>query len=127
MRIIDWSSDVCSSELDTRHALLRIATAWGRLFQLPVIGVTGSNGKTTTKEMIASILLRSLGEEGSLATKGNLNNDIGVPLTVLRLNDRNLAAVFEQIGRASCQGKSVSVRVDIGGRRIINTKKIKLI
>src|SRR3546814_3059185 len=95
---------------------------------LPIfIGVTGSNGKTTTKEMIASILLRALGEEGSLATKGNLNNDIGVPLTVLRLNDRNLAAVFEQIGRASCQGKSVSVRVDIGGRRIINTKKIKLI
>src|SRR3546814_13669737 len=45
--------------------------------------------------MIASILLRALGEEGSLATKGNLNNDIGVPLTVLRLNDRNLAAVFE--------------------------------
>src|SRR3546814_2759376 len=69
---------------DTRQALLRIATAWRRLFQLPVIGVTGSNGKTTTKEMIASILLRALGEEGSLATKGNLNNDIGVPLTVLR-------------------------------------------
>src|SRR3546814_19362756 len=45
--------------------------------------------------MIASILLRALGEEGSMATKGNLNNDIGMPLTVLRLNDRNLAAVFE--------------------------------
>jgi murE/murF fusion protein len=80
---------------DTRQALLRIATAWRRLFQLPVIGVTGSNGKTTTKEMIASILRQALGEEGSLATRGNLNNDIGVPLTVLRLNRGHLAAVFE--------------------------------
>src|SRR5690606_4533018 len=57
--------------------------------------VTGSNGKTTTKEMIASILRQALGEEGSLATRGNLNNDIGVPLTVLRLNRGHLAAVFE--------------------------------
>ncbi|HWK70974.1 MAG TPA: bifunctional UDP-N-acetylmuramoyl-L-alanyl-D-glutamate--2,6-diaminopimelate ligase MurE/UDP-N-acetylmuramoyl-tripeptide--D-alanyl-D-alanine ligase MurF [Burkholderiaceae bacterium] len=80
---------------DTRQALLRIATAWRRLFQLPVIAVTGSNGKTTTKEMIASILRQALGEEGSLATRGNLNNDIGVPLTVLRLNRGHLAAVFE--------------------------------
>ncbi|MGB3289925.1 MAG: bifunctional UDP-N-acetylmuramoyl-L-alanyl-D-glutamate--2,6-diaminopimelate ligase MurE/UDP-N-acetylmuramoyl-tripeptide--D-alanyl-D-alanine ligase MurF, partial [Burkholderiaceae bacterium] len=80
---------------DTRQALLRIATAWRRLFELPVIAVTGSNGKTTTKEMIASILRQALGEEGSLATRGNLNNDIGVPLTVLRLNTSHLAAVFE--------------------------------
>jgi len=62
---------------------------------VPVVAVTGSNGKTTTKEMIASIFRRSPGEEASLATRGNLNNDIGVPLTVLRLNRQHRAAVFE--------------------------------
>src|SRR5690606_10512297 len=61
----------------------------------PVIGVAGSNGKTTTKEMIASILRAWLGADASLATQGNLNNDIGVPLTVLRLNDVHRAGVFE--------------------------------
>jgi murE/murF fusion protein len=80
---------------DTRAALIRIATAWRRLFQLPVIAVTGSNGKTTTKEMIASILRQAYGNHGSLATQGNFNNDIGVPLMVLRLNAGHKAAVFE--------------------------------
>ena len=79
---------------DTRQALIRAATAWRRTFDLPVIAVTGSNGKTTTKEMIAAILRQSLGEAG-LATRGNLNNDIGVPLTVLRLTRSHRAAVFE--------------------------------
>lgn len=79
---------------DTRQALIRAATAWRRSFDLPVIAVTGSNGKTTTKEMIAAILRQSMGE-ASLATRGNLNNDIGVPLTVLRLTRAHRAAVFE--------------------------------
>lgn len=80
---------------DTRQALIHIGTAWRRQFLLPVIGVAGSNGKTTTKEMIASILRAWLGADASLATQGNLNNDIGVPLTVLRLSDAHRAGVFE--------------------------------
>lgn len=80
---------------DTRQALIRMATAWRRLFGLPVIAVTGSNGKTTTKEMIAAILAVAFGEAGSLATLGNLNNDIGVPLSVLRLRNEHRAAVLE--------------------------------
>lgn len=80
---------------DTRAALIKIGTAWRRLFQLPAIAVTGSNGKTTTKEMIASILRAWVGAEAALATAGNLNNDIGVPLTLLRLRAGHRAAVFE--------------------------------
>ncbi len=80
---------------DTRQALIRIGTVWRRRFGIPAIAVTGSNGKTTTKEMIASILRDWLGEENSLATRGNLNNDIGVPLTALRLRAQHQAAVFE--------------------------------
>ncbi|MFT0546872.1 bifunctional UDP-N-acetylmuramoyl-L-alanyl-D-glutamate--2,6-diaminopimelate ligase MurE/UDP-N-acetylmuramoyl-tripeptide--D-alanyl-D-alanine ligase MurF [Allopusillimonas ginsengisoli] len=80
---------------DTRQALIRMATAWRAQFTLPVIAVTGSNGKTTTKEMLASILREALGDAASLATHGNLNNDIGVPLTVLRLRSGHEAAVLE--------------------------------
>ena len=80
---------------DTRVALASIARHWRRQFSLPVIGVTGSNGKTTVKEMLASILTAALGTDHFLATRGNLNNDIGVPLTVLRLQSECRAAVIE--------------------------------
>jgi murE/murF fusion protein len=80
---------------DTREALRRLATVWRGLFSLPVIAVTGSNGKTTTKEMISAILAAWMGEEGRLATPGNFNNDIGVPLSVLRLRPAHRAAVLE--------------------------------
>lgn len=80
---------------DTRRALIQIGTAWRRHFYPTVIGVTGSNGKTTTKEMIASILRAWLGVDAALATEGNLNNDIGVPLTLLRLTSKHRAAVVE--------------------------------
>ena len=81
---------------DTRQALIHLATAWRLQFDIPLVAVTGSNGKTTTKEMIASILRSWVGEDAVLATQGNLNNDIGVPLTVLRLRDSHRAAVIEQ-------------------------------
>ena len=80
---------------DARAALGEIAAWWRRQFALPVIGVTGSNGKTTVKEMIAAILTAAHGAEHILATRGNLNNEIGVPLTVFRLDAGCRAAVIE--------------------------------
>ena len=80
---------------DTRLALGEIACNWRRRFDLPLIGVTGSNGKTTVKEMIASILASAFGDGNYLATRGNLNNDIGVPLTLFRLSAEHRAAVVE--------------------------------
>ncbi len=80
---------------DTLAALGQIATFWRRQYTLPVIGVTGSNGKTTVKEMIAAIMAAAFGEEGRLATRGNLNNEIGVPLTLFRLASAHQAAVIE--------------------------------
>jgi UDP-N-acetylmuramoyl-tripeptide--D-alanyl-D-alanine ligase len=80
---------------DTLAALGRIGNAWRSQFAIPVIGVTGSNGKTTVKEMIASILAAAFGIEARLATQGNLNNEIGVPLTVMRLTGAHKAAVVE--------------------------------
>ncbi|ARP89580.1 UDP-N-acetylmuramoyl-L-alanyl-D-glutamate--2,6-diaminopimelate ligase [Bordetella genomosp. 9] len=80
---------------ETKAALGRIGAAWRARFSIPVIAVTGSNGKTTTKEMISAILADWLGEDQRLATAGNFNNDIGVPLTLLRLRGHHQAAVFE--------------------------------
>ena len=77
---------------DTLQALADLASAWRKQFTKPVIGLTGSNGKTTLKEMIAAIL--SL-EGNVLATHGNLNNDIGMPLTLLRIRDEHDFAVIE--------------------------------
>ena len=86
---------------NTRRALGTLAAAWRARFALPVIGVTGSNGKTTTKEMIAAILradARLRGDDPAravLATRGNLNNDIGLPLTLFTLDAEVRAAVIE--------------------------------
>ncbi|MCK9991005.1 MAG: UDP-N-acetylmuramoyl-tripeptide--D-alanyl-D-alanine ligase [Rugosibacter sp.] len=91
---------------DTRLGLGALAAAWRAKFTLPLIGVTGSNGKTTVKEMCAAILraqgkldgLAELDEQGAdavLATVGNFNNDIGLPLTLLRLRAAHRAAVIE--------------------------------
>jgi UDP-N-acetylmuramoyl-tripeptide--D-alanyl-D-alanine ligase len=70
---------------DTRRALGDLARHWRKRFSPSLIAITGSNGKTTVKEMLAAILRRHAGEDAVLATQGNLNNDIGVPLTLLRL------------------------------------------
>ena len=80
---------------DTRLALGALAAHWRARFALPVIGVTGSNGKTTNKEMIACIMKAAFGETAVLSTQGNLNNDIGLPLTLLKLNAQHRAAVVE--------------------------------
>ena len=69
---------------DTQTALEQLAAAWRARFHLPLIAVTGSNGKTTVTQMIASIL-RAGFAEGAFATEGNYNNHIGLPLTLLRL------------------------------------------
>ena len=80
---------------DARLALGRLAAFWRGRFAVPLIAVTGSNGKTTVKEMLASIFRQVAGESGVLSTIGNLNNDIGMPLTLLRLNAAHRFAVIE--------------------------------
>ena len=81
---------------DARVALGRLAASWRLRFALPLIALTGSNGKTTVKEMIAAVLRRACaGQDQVLATKGNLNNDIGVPLTLLGLRAPHRYAVIE--------------------------------
>jgi len=81
---------------DTRLALGRLAAAWRRRFTIPLVAITGSNGKTTVKEMLAAILRVEAGSgDAVLATEGNLNNDIGLPLMLLRLRQAHQFAVLE--------------------------------
>lgn len=89
---------------DTRLGLGQLAAYWRSRFSLPVIAVTGSNGKTTVKEMIASILRQTIADgeiktdeqlDYVLATEGNLNNEIGVPQMLLRLRQHHRYAVIE--------------------------------
>ena len=77
---------------DTQAALAALAAAWRARSRTLVLGVGGSNGKTTTKELLAAILA---GHGPTLATRGNLNNHIGVPLTLLRLEPAHRYAVVE--------------------------------
>jgi UDP-N-acetylmuramoyl-tripeptide--D-alanyl-D-alanine ligase len=70
---------------DTRRALGELGRHWRARFAPVLVAVAGANGKTTTKEMLAAILRAHAGEAAVLATKGNLNTDIGVPLTVLAM------------------------------------------
>ena len=77
---------------DTRLALGRLGTSWRQQQPATVVGVTGSNGKTTLKEMIAACLSRSA---PTIATAGNLNNDIGMPLMLLRIEQTHRFAVIE--------------------------------
>ena len=81
---------------DTIDAMGKICTEWRNHFHIPFIGVTGSNGKTTLKNMIASILRAACTDDNQvLATEGNLNNEIGVPLMLSRLNSQHRYAVIE--------------------------------
>lgn len=81
---------------DTRLAMGQLAAWWRKQFSMPVVGVTGSNGKTTVKEMLAAVLRAAAGNDDAvLATQGNLNNDIGMPLTLLKLRKQHRYAVIE--------------------------------
>ena len=90
-RAVDCALPLLQVE-DTRRALGDLARQWRDRFAIPVVGITGSNGKTTVKEMLAAILA---GQGPVLATQGNLNNDIGVPLTLARLGSEHRSAVIE--------------------------------
>jgi murE/murF fusion protein len=87
---------------DTRAALGWLAAGWRARFNIPLIGVTGSNGKTTVTQMIASILkawaVSQGAPESSLATQGNFNNEIGVPLTLLRLREGQHRCAVVELG-----------------------------
>jgi len=81
---------------DTRLALGKLSGYWRDQFSIPVVGVTGSNGKTTVKEMLTAILREAAGSDDAvLATQGNFNNDIGMPLTLLKLRKQHRYAVIE--------------------------------
>lgn len=80
---------------DTRLALGRLAAYWRRQMPARIVGVTGSSGKTSVKEMLAAILRAAVGEDAVLATQGNFNNDIGMPLTLLRLHSGHQYGVIE--------------------------------
>ena len=80
---------------DPLVALGQLAKYWRARFTLPLVAIVGSNGKTTVKEMLAGILRAEMGAADVLATEGNLNNAIGVPLTLLRLTAAHRAAVVE--------------------------------
>ncbi len=81
---------------DTRLALGRLAAFWRKQFDISLVAITGSNGKTTVKEMLAAILRTATGNaDAVLATQGNFNNDIGMPLTLLQLREQHRYAVIE--------------------------------
>jgi len=92
---LDVSNVAVLTVADTRIALGQLAAGWRRQFPIPVVAVTGSNGKTTVKEMISAIFAQAVGEDARLATAGNFNNDIGLPLTLFRLNAQHKLAVLE--------------------------------
>ncbi|MDN0081185.1 UDP-N-acetylmuramoyl-tripeptide--D-alanyl-D-alanine ligase [Crenobacter sp. SG2305] len=80
---------------DPHAALGRLAAGWRARLSPKLAGITGSNGKTTVKEMLAAILAAHAGADAVLATAGNFNNDIGLPLTLLRLTGQHRYAVIE--------------------------------
>ena len=80
---------------DTRQGLCALAAIWRRRFAPALVAIAGSNGKTTTKEMLAAIMRSAVGEAAVLSTAGNLNTDIGVSLTVLRLRPTHRLCAIE--------------------------------
>ncbi|HKO68125.1 MAG TPA: UDP-N-acetylmuramoyl-tripeptide--D-alanyl-D-alanine ligase [Burkholderiaceae bacterium] len=96
--LVERRVDVDAPQLivaDSKRGFGVAAGVWRSRFALPVIAVAGSNGKTTVTQMIAAILAAAYGEKNRLATLGNLNNDIGVPLMLWQLSKQHRAAVLE--------------------------------
>ena len=87
-----WGGTAIIAVDDTRKALGRLGAQYRKDFVLPTVAVGGSNGKTTTKELIAAVLRQKL---ATLWSEASYNNDIGVPLTLLRLQQSHQVAVFE--------------------------------
>ena len=88
----ELGATVFKAESDTQSAYQLLAAWWRRQFDIPVIAITGSNGKTTTKDLTAAVLSSRL---KVLKTQANFNNEIGLPLTLLQLNEEHEAAVVE--------------------------------
>lgn len=117
---------------DTLKALGDIAHYWRMKFDVPVVAVTGSSGKTTTKEMAAAILGQT---KNVLKNEGNLNNLIGLPLTLLRLQPRHEAVVLEmgtnrpgEIRRlAEIAGPDIGVITNVGPAHLEGLKSIEVV
>jgi len=103
---------------DTKLALGTLARGWRSLFSPALIAVTGSNGKTTVKEMLAAILRAHAGEHEVLATAGNLNNDIGLPLTLLRLREH--LDFMRSVEEVAAENASVFDALPASGVAVIN-------
>ncbi|SHG94554.1 UDP-N-acetylmuramoyl-tripeptide--D-alanyl-D-alanine ligase [Thermosyntropha lipolytica DSM 11003] len=108
---------------DTLKALQMLAKSYRERFKIPVIAVTGSVGKTTTKEIIASLLARRF---NTLKTEGNFNNDIGVPLTLFKLEAHHQAAVIELAMRALGEIDRLSYMVKPHAAVITNVEPVHL-
>ena len=94
-RVDSWPNKSFIFVDDTKHALQQIAKWWRAQLNLSVVAIVGSNGKTTTKEMICSIFKEHFGERFVHATHGNFNNDIGLPLTLLNIRQHHKVSIVE--------------------------------
>ena len=113
---VDKVSDLAVPVLlvpDTLKAYQQLAHAWRERFTLPVIAITGSNGKTTTKDLTAAVLASRW---QVLKTQANFNNEVGLPLTLLQLTERHEAAVVEigMRGLGQIQAMAPIARPSIG-------------
>ena len=120
-------ADICQIKVPDTLAALRTVAAWYRgRFAIPVVGVTGSVGKTTAKEMIAAVLAQKF---DTLKTEKNYNNELGVPLTLFRLRERHQAAVVEMgiSGFGEMRRLTGMVRPDIGVYTLIGDAHLEFL
>ena len=124
--MVDTESNLPTPQIivdDTEYALGQLAAGWRRRFDIPLVAITGSNGKTTVKEMIGNILRAS---DSALISKGNFNNLVGLPLSLLKLRESHRYAAVEigmnQVGEierlASIAQPSVAVITNAGAAHL---------